>query len=146
MPASTLSRRRFLSQTALVTGAAVAAPYVHGAYAAGKLACGFWDHWVPGANNTMLKLCKEWGEAEKVDVQADFITSIGEKNRLTIMAESQARAGHDLLAFPTWYAADQAHNLVPVDDIMKGLIDQHGAVTKVVEYLGQVKGHFAKCK
>jgi hypothetical protein len=131
-----------MAQTALVSGAAIAAPYVRGAHAAGKLACGFWDHWVPKANDTMTKLCKEWGEKEKVEVSLDFITSIGEKNRLTIMAESQARAGHDILAFPTWYAADQAQNLVPVDDIMKGLIDQHGAVTKVVEYLGKVKGHW----
>ena len=34
----------------------MAAPFVYGAYAAGKLAVGFWDHWVPGANAKALGL------------------------------------------------------------------------------------------
>ena len=44
-----LTRRRFLATTAAST-AIIAMPYVRGAYAAGKLSIGFWDHWVPGAN------------------------------------------------------------------------------------------------
>ena len=48
------TRRRVL-QTA-VAGLA-AAPFVRGAHAAGKLAVGFWDHWVPGANQPLDKLC-----------------------------------------------------------------------------------------
>jgi ABC-type glycerol-3-phosphate transport system substrate-binding protein len=142
MPTGKLSRRRFLAGTALATGAAVAAPYVRGARAAGKLHVGFWDHWVPGANDTMTKLCREWGDRERVEVALDFITGVGEKNRIVIMTESQSRAGHDALAFPTWYAADQADKLVPVDDIMTDLIAQHGPVKRVAEYLGKVKGHW----
>src|SRR5258706_1390132 len=142
MPTGNLSRRGFLARTALASTAAIAAADVRGAHAAGKLAVGFWDHWVPGANDTMTKLCKEWGERERVEVALDFITGIGEKNRIVIMTESQARAGHDALAFPTWYAADQAENLVPVDDIMKSLIEQHGPVKRVAEYLGKIKGHW----
>ncbi|MBI3513628.1 MAG: ABC transporter substrate-binding protein, partial [Proteobacteria bacterium] len=142
MPTTKLSRRGFLARTALASTAAVAAPYVRGAHAAGKLAVGFWDHWVPGANDTMTKLCREWGEKERVEVALDFITGIGEKNRIVIMTEAQARAGHDALAFPTWYAADQADKLVPVDDIMKELIGQHGPVKRVAEYLGKVNGHW----
>ena len=45
-----LSRRQFVAATALSSAALITAPYVRGAYAAGKLTMGFWDHWVPGAN------------------------------------------------------------------------------------------------
>src|SRR5229473_3164565 len=100
-----ITRRTLLEKTALATTALIAAPYVRGAHAAGRLAVGFWDHWVPGANATMSKLCREWGERERVDVAVDFITGVGEKNRIVIMSESQSRSGHDALAFPTWYAA-----------------------------------------
>src|SRR5581483_6217611 len=142
MPIRRMSRRRFLAQTALASTAAIAAPYVRGAHAAGRISIGFWDHWVPGANAVSTKLVKEWGEKEKVEVAIDYITSIGEKNTLTIAAEAQAKSGHDILAFPTWYPADQAENLEPVDDIMKDLIAEHGEVNKVVEYLGKIKGHW----
>ena len=50
MPKSRLTRRRFLATTAAST-AVIAMPHVRGAHAAGKLSIGFWDHWVPGANN-----------------------------------------------------------------------------------------------
>src|SRR5690348_16352895 len=56
MAASRLTRRKLLRNTALATAGALAAPYVRGAHAAGKLAVGFWDHWVPGANDTLTKL------------------------------------------------------------------------------------------
>ena len=35
--------------------------------AAGKLEIGLWDHWVPGANDAMNALCKEWADREKVE-------------------------------------------------------------------------------
>ena len=75
-----------------------------GADAAGTLSVGFWDHWVPGANDYLTRLCHEWAAKEKVDIQIDYITSQGNKDLLTIEAESQARSGHDLLAFRTWEA------------------------------------------
>jgi hypothetical protein len=62
--------RRSLLKTAALAATALTVAFAHGAFAAGKLACGFWDHWVPGANNTLTKLCKE-----KVDVAIDYITS-----------------------------------------------------------------------
>ena len=137
-----LSRRRFIAQTALASTAAIAAPYVRGAHAAGKLSIGFWDHWVPGANAASTKLCQEWAAKEKVDISIDYITSVGEKLQLTCAAEAQAKSGHDILAFLTWYPGDQAENLEPVDDIMADLIKDHGQVSKVVEYLGKVKNHW----
>src|SRR5262249_16504632 len=66
-----VSRRRFVASTAALSTAMVAAPFVRGAYAAGKLSLGLWDHWVPEANKPTEKLIREWAEKEKVDVQID---------------------------------------------------------------------------
>ena len=73
-----LSRRQFVAATATTSAALVTAPYVRGAYAAGKLTIGLWDHWVPGANKTSTDLVKEWAEKEKVEVQIDYIVSAKE--------------------------------------------------------------------
>jgi len=106
MAKSNLTRRGLVRRGATVAAAGAAAFHVRGAHAAGKLSVGFWDHWVPGANDSLTALCKEWAAKEKVDIQIDYITSQGNKNLLTIAAEAQARSGHDILAFPTWYPAD----------------------------------------
>ena len=137
---SKMTRRSALKTAALATTALIAAPYVRGAHAAGKLAIGFWDHWVPGANKTSEAIVKEWAEKEKVEVTIDYIPSQGNKNLLTIAAEAQARSGHDIMAMPTWQPADHAKSLEPVDDVMKPLIEKNGAVNKTVEYLGRSDG------
>jgi hypothetical protein len=136
-----LTRRRFLATTAACTGL-IAMPYVRGSHAAGKLAVGFWDHWVPGANNTSRALVEEWAANEKVDVQIDYITSQGNKILLTTTAEANAKTGHDILALPTWRPADHANLLEPVDDIMGPLMSQNGAVNGTVEYLGKSEGRW----
>ena len=59
MMSSKLSRRRLMARGAAATAAGFAGFHVSGAHAAGKLSVGLWDHWVPGANNTMNELCKE---------------------------------------------------------------------------------------
>ena len=91
------TRRDFLKTTALATTAAIAAPHVRGAHAAGKLTLGIWDHWVPGANDNMTKLCQEWGEKTKTEIQIDYLTSVGDKDIITATAEAQAGAGHDIM-------------------------------------------------
>ena len=111
----TLLTRRTVLKCGALAAAALGAPLVRGAYAAGKLSCGFWDHWVPGANEPLAKLCREWADREKVDLTVDFITSQGDKLALTAAAEAQARSGHDILQMSDWYAAAQADNLEPVD-------------------------------
>ena len=136
------SRRRFLGSTAAASAAAVAAPYIRTSHAAGSLEVGFWDHWVPGANDVLTKLCNEWAAKEKVGIKIDYITSQGNRNMMTIAAEAQANAGHDILAFPTWQPADKANKLEPVDDVMKGLIASQGTVSPLIEYLGKVGGHW----
>ena len=132
--------RRTLVQTAATT--ALAAPFVRGAFAAGKLSVGFWDHWVPGANNTLTKLCQEWAAKEKVEITIDYITSQGDKLNLTEAAEAQARSGHDILTFLAWAAAAQTDNLEPVDDIMAPLIAQNGKISAGIEYVAKQKGHW----
>lgn len=135
-----LSRRRFVASTAAASAAIIAAPYVRGAYAAGKLSVGFWDHWVPGANKATEALVNEWAAKEKVEVQMDFIPTQGNKLLLTIAAEAQAKSGHDIMAMSTWLPSEHARNLEPVDDVMAELIKQNGNVNGTVEYLGKVGG------
>src|ERR1700724_4369467 len=118
MLAKSMSRRKFIERTALST-MVVAARFVRGAHAAGKLAVGFWDHWVPGANAPLEKLCREWAEKEKVDIKIDFITSNGDKDLLTAAAEAQAKTGHDIIQLTAWYAPGYAESLEPVDDLME---------------------------
>src|SRR5437016_14120390 len=132
--------RRTLVQTAATT--ALTAPFVHGAFAAGKLSVGFWDHWVPGANDTLTKLCNEWAAKEKVDIKIDYITSQGDKLNLTQAAESQARSGHDMLTFLAWAAAGQSDNLEPVDDSMGPLIAANGKSSTGSEFAAKQNGQW----
>src|SRR5947207_4112809 len=107
---SVLTRRTVL-KTAALASPAIAAPFVRGAHVAGKLSFGFWDHWVPTATAPLEQLCREWAAKEKVDITVDFITSNGDKDLLTLAAEGQAKAGHDILQISSWYAHSQAGNL-----------------------------------
>jgi len=135
-----MTRRAAIKTAALATTALITAPYVRGAHAAGKLSIGFWDHWVPGANNATKTLVEEWAAREKVDVTIDYIPSQGMKNLITIAAESQARSGHDIFAFPSWQPHGHERSLEPVNDIMDELIKQNGAVNDTVTYLGKLDG------
>ncbi|NQW85538.1 MAG: extracellular solute-binding protein [Alcaligenaceae bacterium] len=134
------SRRRLIAGAASASALTIASPFIRTAHAAGSLSIGFWDHWVPGANDSLTKLCKEWGEKEKVDIKIDYITSQGSKLQLTAVAEAQAKSGHDILQLISWDAPNQAKNLVPVDDIVNAAIKKNGKATDVVEYLGKVNG------
>lgn len=137
---TSVSRRRALK----LAGAAATLPLVHisTAGAAGKLSAGFWDHWVPGANNAMIKQIKAWGEKNKVEVTPDFITSSGGKLQLTPAAETQAKTGHDIMTFVSWDVQNYADSLDPVDDQMKRLQAANGDANKVATYLAKSKGHW----
>jgi ABC-type glycerol-3-phosphate transport system substrate-binding protein len=140
MISSKVSRRTVLKTTALGSVAVIAAPYVHGAYAAGKLTLGVWDHWVPGANNTLTKLCTEWGEKNKVEINIDYITSQGDKDLLTASAEAQARTGHDIMSHRAWQIQVHRRMLEPVDDVIKNLIAKAGPISPVSEFLAKADG------
>jgi len=135
-----MSRRRFVATSAAATATMIAAPFVRGAHAAGKLAVGFWDHWVPGGNKASQALCDEWAAKNKVELKVDYITSQGHKNLLTIAAEQQAKSGHDILAFPSWQPHGSSEHLEPVDDVMAELIKANGKVNPTVEYLARANG------
>src|ERR1700681_1566004 len=143
---SSLTRRTVLKAAALtppaIAASSFAAPFVRGAYAAGKLAFGTWDHGVPGASQVLEKICQEWAAKEKVDLTFDLITSNGDKDLLTLMAEGQAKAGHDVMGLRTWYVSSQAENFVPVDDVVLPLIEKYGKTTQACEYLGKINGHW----
>src|SRR5205085_2503162 len=139
--ATTMLTRRSLLKSA-VTAGGLGMAFVLGAYAAGKLSCGFWDHWVPGANEPLAKLCREWATREKVELSIDFITSQGDKLALTATAEAQARSGHDVLQMSDWYVAAQADNLEPVDELVSSLTKEHGKLLLGSEYIGRQKGRW----
>ena len=139
-----VTRRRFVISSSAASATLIAAPYVSRAYAAGSLSLGLWDHWVPGANDVVLKVIQDWGAKEKVDVKVDFITSQGNKLVLTLAAEAVAKSGHDIMEFTNWEAAQHQASLEPVDDLMAEIIKRNGgAVEPAVEYLGKVNGHWA---
>jgi hypothetical protein len=137
---SGLSRRSVLKSAALGSAAAITSPYVSGVYAAGTITMGCWDHWVPGANNALIKLCNEWGAKNKVDVHIDFITSQGEKDKLTAAAEAQASTGHDIMSHRDWNIRIHQEMLEPLDDVIAALIKQYGPISPVAEYLAKIKG------
>ena len=132
--------RRTLMHSAAAAATLASAPFVRGAHAAGKLSVAVWDHWVPGANDVLAKLCREWGAKEKVDVTIDFVTSQGDKLMLMGAAEGQARSGHDVVGQPSWYAAAKADMWEPADDLMATLIGKYGKPSAAVEYLGKQTG------
>src|SRR5215472_906383 len=139
-PRTGVTRRTAVKQLALATTALVAAPYVRGAYAAGKLSLGCWDHWVPGANKVMTALCTEWGEKNHVEVQIDYISSQGEKDKLTAAAEAQAGTGHDIMSHRDWNINVHHRVLYPVNDVIDTLVKQYGPVSSVAEYLANIDG------
>jgi hypothetical protein len=142
MSRRTFTRRRFLATTAAASAAAIGAPYIRTSHAAGKLAIGFWDPWVPGATDVQTAICQEWAKKEKVDLKIDYITSQGNKIMMTATAESQAQSGHDVLQMIAWYPLSLAKSLEPVDDVMNGLIKANGKVAPAIEYLGKSGGHW----
>jgi len=140
MPSTRISRRSILKSAALGSAAAISAPYVSGVNAAGTITMGCWDHWVPGANKALDKITKEWGDKNKVEVHIDYITSQGEKDKLTAAAEAQAGTGHDIMSHRDWNIRIHERLLEPLDDVMGQLTKSLGPVSPVAEYLAKIKG------
>ena len=136
----TVTRRNVVKLAA--TAAALPLVHIRTAGAAGKLNLGFWDHWVPGANDVLTKQVNGWAEKNKVEVNTDFITTSGGKLQLTPAAETQAKTGHDVMTFITWDVQNYADSLDPVDDQMKRLQEANGNVNDVSTYLAKVKNHW----
>jgi ABC-type glycerol-3-phosphate transport system substrate-binding protein len=135
-----LTRRKALKLGA--TAAALPLVHIRTGHAAGRVSIAFWDHWVPAGNDIMKQQVAAWSKQNQVEVQADFITSVGNKNLLTIAAEAQAKTGHDVQQFPTWEVLNNRDSLEPADDVMKHLTGQYGPVNGVCDYLAKVKGQW----
>jgi hypothetical protein len=142
--ATTLPTRRAVLKTAAAVpfAAGLSAPFVRGAHAAGKLSVGAWDHWVPGAGKVLQQECQAWAAKEKVDLTVDLITSNGDKDLLTVMAEGQAKSGHDVMGLRLWYVSAQKDNFVPVDDIVDDMIKKNGPIATACEYTGKIDGQW----
>jgi Bacterial extracellular solute-binding protein len=139
----TISRRGVLKSAAITAAAsALPLPFVRGAYAAGSLSVAFWDHWVPGANDAMTKLCNEWAAKEKVEIKIDYVTSQGDKLMISAAAEAQAKSGHDMITLPSWYGPAHTADLEPADDIWAELIKRHGPTTASMTYIAKQDGHW----
>src|SRR4029079_8060369 len=90
----------------------------------------------------LQRICQQWAEKEKVDLKFDLITSNGDKDLLTLMAEGQARSGHDIMGLRTWYVYAQKDRFVPVDDIMNPLLDKYGKIARASEYCAKIDGRW----
>jgi hypothetical protein len=135
-----VTRRTALGRAAAATASALAAPYVRGAHAAGKITMACWDHWVPSANDALTKLCNEWGEKNHVEIHIDYIAQLGDRDKITAAAEAQAGSGHDIMSHRDWNIAVHYRMLEPVDDVVKPLIEQYGPVSSAAGYLGNIGG------
>ncbi len=142
MAGNRITRRNVLCTGAM--GAALSAlplVSVHGQTSGGRLSLGLWDHWVGASANEALRgIINDWAQKNRVEVTLDFVTSVGNKNLITIAAEAQARQGHDVLSFPTWMIHDQQRLLEPMDDVMGRLIQKYGEVNEASQYLARIDG------
>jgi len=136
------TRRQFIARTAATAAALTVAPYMKTSHSAGKLAVGLADHWVPGANEVMSGLVKEWATKNGVEVALDIITTEGFKDILTGEAEAAAKEGHDLLSHPLAQVAVHKDSLDPVDDIVNEQSKRYGPFTKNAKYLSFFDGHW----
>src|SRR6516164_3275363 len=136
---------RISRRGALRLGATAATrPLVHirTGRAAGRVSLGFWDHWVPAGNAVMKQQCDAWGAKNQVEVNIDFITSVGNKLVITQAAEAQAGTGHDALHFSQWEIHHHADKLVPVDEVVQRLTSKYGKANIIAEYLARPDGHW----
>jgi ABC-type glycerol-3-phosphate transport system substrate-binding protein len=136
------TRRDFLRTTAIATGAALAAPYVKSAHSAGKVSVALWDHWVPGANETTLRVVEDWSRANNVEVVVDFLESETANANLfpTLEAEVRARSGHDLVWLWDLDMTVFNESLEPVDGLVHALESEYGPFPDNAAYLARYDG------
>ena len=137
-----IARRAFISAAAGLGSAALAAPFVRGAHAAGPLTVAFWDHWVPGANEALRAIVEEWAAESRIELRLDFITSVGAKNVLTARAEARAKVGHDVMVHPAWQIAFHQQQLEPLDDIATEIESAYGPFDEMASFVARIEGRW----
>ena len=50
----------------------------------------------------LRRFATKWGASNSVEVKIDYITSQGDKDKLTAAAEAQAGTGHDIMSHRDW--------------------------------------------
>jgi len=97
------------------------------------------DHWVPGANNTLTKLWQRLGEKKQGRGQDRYITSQGEKDKLTAAAEAQP-------ARPRYHVASRLEHsgctsaCSSRSTSVNELIKQYVPSARSRKYLARIKG------
>ena len=136
-----VSRRQLLKTTAAAsTSVFTGFPYIKNASSAGKLALGMVDHWIPGANDVLREICKQWGDDNGVEVTVDFITVIGNKLLLTAQAEARAKIGHDVYVMAGWMPSMFRHRLEPLNDVVADIIEEHGPLAEYATSAAHLDG------
>lgn len=135
-----ITRRRALKGA--VTAAALPLVHIRTAGAAGKLSLAFTDSFVPVNNDVTRRQVEAWAQKNHVDVQADFISTVGNKLLLTGAAEALAKSGHDMYTFYSSDLYSKRASLAPVDEVVAPLVQAYGPVDETAEYLAKVDGHW----
>ncbi len=135
-----ITRRRALKGA--VTAAALPLVHIRTAGAAGKLSLAFTDSFVPVNNDVTRRQVEAWAQKNHVEVQADFISTVGNKLLLTGAAEALAKSGHDMYTFYSWDLYSKRASLAPVDEVAAPLVQAYGPVDETAEYLAKVDGHW----
>ena len=134
------SRRTVLKTAALASAAVITAPYVRGAYAAGKLTFGCWDHWVPGANKALDQTLQRMGREEQSRCPHRLHHLAGREGQADRRRRSASRHR------PRHHVASRLEHphppgaLEPLDDVINALIKKYGPISPVAEYLAKSKG------
>jgi ABC-type glycerol-3-phosphate transport system substrate-binding protein len=136
MAGNDITRRGALrSGAGVIAAGTLGAPMVHAQGTGGNLRFAFWDHWVPGGNDALRKLCSEWGEKNRVNVALDFINTTGNQLQLTAAAQFQSNNGHDGISLTPWDVGAYSEKLEPVDDVIQRLEAKYGPINPVAKFL-----------
>jgi hypothetical protein len=132
-----ITRRRFLI-TAAVSGAVIGLPGLwRPARAQTTLRLALWTHSVPGAKEAMQEILVAWGQANHVEVQADFEETI----TALAAAEARSRTGHDIIAlWPDVLPCLFTEQLGPLNDVAAGIIQQYGDFDDNAKYCAYHEG------
>jgi ABC-type glycerol-3-phosphate transport system substrate-binding protein len=83
-----------------------------------------------------MKICRDWGKANGVEVNIDFIAA--EQLIPIAQAESRAQTGHDVLELPVWGAPMFREMLEPLDEVVEAITQAFGELSPLTPYLARL--------
>jgi hypothetical protein len=118
-----LTRRSFLKIAAVASGAVLGMPsFWRTAQAQTTLRLALVESGIPGADDALQHILAEWGNANHVQVQADFYgypTAV-------VAAEARSKTGHDIVHLQNFASLLYKEKLEPLDDVAAGILQQYG--------------------